>query len=87
MTVAELIEELKKLPPDSEVIISKDAEGNSYSPLYSVCGDAIYKPSSLWRGDITWSELSADDMCCSSNEQWEAFKASSRRCCVLEPIN
>jgi len=33
MTVAELIEELKKLPPKSEVILQKDSEGNGCTPV------------------------------------------------------
>lgn len=36
MTVAELIAELKKLPPAALVVMSRDAEGNGYSPLHAV---------------------------------------------------
>ena len=35
MKVSELIEELKQLPQDHIVILSSDAEGNSYSKLES----------------------------------------------------
>lgn len=33
MTVKELIKLLKKQPPDLQVVLSKDSEGNSYSPI------------------------------------------------------
>jgi len=33
MTVAELIEKLENLDPDTLVILSSDSEGNSHSPL------------------------------------------------------
>jgi hypothetical protein len=87
MTVAELIEELKKLPPESEVILQKDSEGNGYSPLNAVDGNAIYKPSRPWSGEVVSTEWSAYDACYESEEEWEAFKSSNPRCCVLAPVN
>lgn len=33
MTVAELIDQLSALPADALVVLSRDAEGNGYSPL------------------------------------------------------
>jgi len=87
MTVAELIEELKKLPPESEVILQKDAEGNEYSPLSEVDGNAIYTPNTTWSGEVFSTEWSADDACYESEEEWESFKASNPRCCVLAPLN
>lgn len=87
MTVAELIEELKCCRPESEVILQKDSEGNGYSPLYAVDGNAIYKPNTRWSGEVFSAEWSADDACYESEEEWEAFKASNPRCCVLAPVN
>jgi hypothetical protein len=87
MRVAELIEELKKLPPESEVILQKDAEGNGYSPLYKVDGNAIYIEDLAWSGKVVSTEWSACDACYESEEEWEAFKASNPRCCVLAPVN
>lgn len=34
MTVTTLVALLKKLPGDLQVIVSKDAEGNGFSPVY-----------------------------------------------------
>lgn len=87
MTVAELIEELKKLPPESHVILQKDAEGNGYSPLHAVDGNAIYVAESTYSGEVLSTEWSASDACFESDEEWEAFKSSNPRCCVLAPVN
>ena len=87
MTVAELIEELKTLPPEAEVIMQRDAEGNGYSPLYAVDGNAIYTADSTWSGEVVSTEWSASDACYESEEEWEQFKASNPRCCVLAPTN
>ncbi len=50
-TVAELIYYLKKLDQDALVILSSDAEGNSYSPLVLEHGEGYYKPDSTWSGE------------------------------------
>lgn len=59
MKVKELIELLKTLPEDHEVILSKDGEGNSYSPLSSH-GTYMYLPESTWSGEI-FSEEDAEE--------------------------
>lgn len=51
LTAGELIEVLKGMPADSLVVMSKDAEGNGYSPLRTV--DAVrYVPSCAYAGEI-----------------------------------
>jgi len=87
MTVSELIEVLKGLPSESEVILQKDAEGNGYSPLDVVDGEAIYMPLTAWSGEVMSVNWSAEDACYESEEEWEQFKASRPRCCVLVPVN
>lgn len=51
MTVGELIRELQTLPQGAQVVISKDAEGNGFSPL-----DApelvLYVAESPWSGEV-----------------------------------
>lgn len=43
MTIRDLIVELSKLPPESEVILSSDEEGNNYYALDEVClGDSSH---------------------------------------------
>jgi len=51
MKVKELIEELGKYDPDMLLVMSKDAEGNRYSPLSGLF-DGHYVPSNTWSGDI-----------------------------------
>lgn len=51
MTVSELIHELSQHDPNRLVIMSKDAEGNGYSPL-SHMWDGAYKARSTWSGEV-----------------------------------
>lgn len=51
MKVRELIELLKVLPQDHEVIMSKEGEGNGFSP-YSDYGLFMYVPDSTGAGEI-----------------------------------
>ncbi len=50
MKVGELIEALKDIDPEREVIMSSDTEGNNYSPL-SGWWDGIYMPDTTWSGE------------------------------------
>ena len=59
------VKELKALLADAddndEVVLSKDAEGNRYSPL-SNCWQATYVPNSAWSGNVYIRELSIQDL-------------------------
>lgn len=85
MTVRDLIAELEKLPPESQVIIQKDAEGNGYSPLADVDGNAIYQPYTTWAGKVLSADWTAEEACYAGHD-WEKFKADNLRCCVLAPV-
>lgn len=87
MTVAELMEALQKMPPDAEVIMQKDSEGNGYSPLSSMYQDAIYSPNSTWSGNIYDANWSYEDADFDSLDSWEEYKRSHPRCCLLIPVN
>lgn len=50
MTVAELIEALKEYDPSLSVIMSKDAEGNNFSPVYEA-EQAFYLAETTWYGE------------------------------------
>ena len=50
ITVGELMTELQKFALDRIVIMSKDAEGNSYSPLSSM-RRGNYKAETTWSGE------------------------------------
>lgn len=87
MTVKELIDELQKLPSDSLVILQKDAEGNGYSPLHAVDGNAIYQEHTTWHGEVFSADWTADQACWELEDEWERYKARQPRCCVLAPVN
>jgi hypothetical protein len=56
MTVRELIAELSKLDPNRLVVMSSDAEGNSYSPLSGFWVGA-YKAKTTWSGEVGYEVL------------------------------
>ena len=60
MTVAELIELLKEVEPSRIVIMSRDAEGNGYSPLEGTW-KGVYVPDSTWSGDVGLEILTVED--------------------------
>jgi len=59
MTVKELIEELKELDGERIVVLSKDGEGNGFSPLADVeC--AAYTSENTWSGEVHIEELTPE---------------------------
>lgn len=61
MKVKELKELLATLDDDMEVIMSKDGEGNSYSPLADYSDQYRYNPDSTWSGELTSEERCAEE--------------------------
>lgn len=82
MTVAELIEFLSGLDPNRVVIVSKDSEGNCYSPL-SGGYTAAYRPDSRWNGEVGLEELTEDDKKYGYTE--EDIISDGQPCVVLKP--
>jgi hypothetical protein len=64
MTVKELKEALKEFNDDDLVVMSKDSEGNNFSPLYPGLGDQRYVARSDWHGDIVDTEDEEDQPAC-----------------------
>ena len=87
MTVAELIKELQTLPPETLVVLQEDAEGNGYSPLEGVDAAAFYEAENCWSGRVWNENWSAAEAGFRGDYEWENFKKSLPRCCVLHPIN
>lgn len=81
MTVKDLKEAIASLPDDMEVHLSRDEEGNGYSPLYSYADDA-YTNS---HGDMYYEEHGWDGNSFDSPEEWEEFKAARKPVLVLSP--
>lgn len=63
LTVGQLRELLADVPDDTPVILSKDAEGNGYSPLSSVNTDegTVYVPETTWSGEVYTLDGRDDD--------------------------
>lgn len=51
MTIADLKAAIADLPDDYQVVMSKDAEGNRFSPLEEI-GPGWYEPDSTYSGDF-----------------------------------
>lgn len=56
ITVGQLREWLAHIPDDTEIVMSKDAEGNAFSPLAHVEPDARYVPETTWSGWVPCSD-------------------------------
>ena len=52
-TVTEMIAYLQQLPGDLEVIMSKDGEGNAYSPWCGEHSIGHYTPENTYAGEFT----------------------------------
>jgi len=50
-TVRTLIAALSELPPDAEVVMSKDEEGNRFSPYFAF-SVGYYEPLNTWSGEF-----------------------------------
>lgn len=67
MTIAELIEALSKFPPDSPVVLSRDAEGNGFSLLdepveamwYEEYGETFVVPEAIADPSSSYTEEDA----------------------------
>ena len=70
---------------DTEIIMQKDSEGNGYTPLAGIDGDAIYVPDSTWSGKVYATTWTADDNLMEEDE-W-ATLLQQPRCLVFYPVN
>lgn len=59
MKVHMLVEMLKEIGPEREVVMAKDAEGNSYSPLSSMW-EGVYRADTTWYGMVGFGELTQE---------------------------
>lgn len=62
ITAGDLRSRLEGVPDDTPVILSKDAEGNGYSPLSNVeTTGCLYEPESTWAGHVYDTEPEDED--------------------------
>ena len=85
MTVNELIKQLRNIEPSTEIVMSKDAEGNDFSPLADVCFYYTYIPTSTWSGDIINLNLSNEELEI-NDEQRKDFE-NEKKVVTLWPTN
>lgn len=81
MKVKELIEILKEFDPEKEIIIGKDSEGNSFSPLDEQIYAGLYCPDSTWSGEFYEDSTIGDE------EYFQPDKDNSIEVICLYPIN
>lgn len=91
MTVKQLKAELAKLDPEMDncqVIMSKDSEGNSYSPIYDVYNDCYCDDAKEYHIDSIYTDVyTAEENGFDSEEEWEAYKKKADRVIVFYPTN
>ena len=89
MKVSELIALLEILPDDALVVMARDSEGNSYSPLRDITSGEIYAPESRCHGEIYLAELTPELMEQGYTDE-DVYTADDREgveAIVLWPIN
>lgn len=79
MTVKELVEYLNQLNPDAIVVVSKDAEGNGFSPL-----DAFSYGE--YTAESTWSGYQVDFSCIGDEDYQQPGDSVVDSVC-LWPVN
>jgi len=88
MKIAELRKELEQFPDDMEIIISKDGEGNQYSPLSDFC-ERMYVPTTTWFGDAYMTDEDIDHYIAKGYNYCDDDRApeDAKRVLCLWPVN
>lgn len=86
MKVSELIELLKEVDPDREVVMNSDGEGNSKSPMYTLY-EAAYRPDTTWSGETGLEVLTEEDIENGYSEEDVLEGDGVVPCIVLCPTN
>lgn len=88
-TAGELMDYLATQPRDRKIVLSKDAEGNGYSPLADA-GESMYAAESTWSGHCYITpEALAEEMSRPGSNWSEDDRApdDAERVIVLGPVN
>ena len=78
MKVKELIEELQKIDSELEIILSKDKEGNRFSPLDENYGIEFYDNESVEQEILPDEGITLEEFIKETN---------SKKCITLYPLN
>jgi hypothetical protein len=84
MKVKELKQLLDNFNDDDLVVMSKDSEGNNYSPLCDIW-EGSYKAESSWSGEVGLRELTKEDIEVGYSE--EDILEDGENAIILCPIN
>ena len=88
MTIGDLKKQLEQYDDnDVVVVMSKDGEGNNFSPLSDI-EEKIYVPNSTWSGDVYPIEITKEMI----DEGWEEDddqhnNPEAKKAIVLWPVN
>lgn len=86
MTVRELIEALRDAPLDALVVMSKDGEGNEFSPLAEIGTESTYEATSTWSGELHLKTLTPEHVAQGYTDE-DVGGAESVACVCLWPVN
>ena len=84
-TVGELRDLLNGLDPDLIIVMSKDGEGNGFSPLAEAY-EAWYEADSTWSGNVIDADYLGVEEDAEDDEIQERLDAADK-CVVLWPVN
>lgn len=86
MTVMDLMSLLSTMPEKAVVVLSRDGEGNSFSPIPDDGGysEGIYVAENSWSGDVLTDEDIEDRRKEDEDPDWEPDGVS---CIILWPTN
>ena len=91
MKVKELIEILLDQDTEREVVLSKDSEGNAYSPAYGeISTQYLYVPDSPWGGELWSAEDDEHEDCDHDDDDEDCIPEppdGAIPCIVLWPTN
>lgn len=83
VTVGELIKLLEEVEDkDRVVIMSKDAEGNSYSPFYNISDNMVYEPEATWCGHVNYDRYKITTCLIK-----QGYSKKAVRAVIMAPIN
>jgi hypothetical protein len=89
-TVGDLLDYLATQPRDRKVILSKDEEGNGFSPL-AEGGESMYAAESTWSGSVHPTPEDLAELMASPNNPGysdeDAAPEDAERVVLLWPVN
>jgi hypothetical protein len=87
-TVGDLMDYLATQPRDRKIVLSKDAEGNGFSPLADA-GESMYSAETTWSGDVHPTPEDLAELIAGGGgwTEEDAAPDGAERVVVLGPVN